>query len=190
MHSHCFATKSRQGCTDSSSRPGQNVWSTHLLTIKFASDWDSIMREGSTSTNSPIELPCHISTCVLPGIIACVVLHYVDLCLSTCLEVWKLCLLCPGHGLTDRQLQAEVGTFIMGGFETTAHTLSFTLFCIATSPGVQEKIADELRDMGLLNADGSLGRPIQAEDLNLLSYLSNVIKESMRMFPVVAGFPR
>ncbi len=95
-----------------------------------------------------------------------------------------------GLGLTDKQLQAEVGTFIMGGFETTAHTLSFTLFCIATNPHVEERIADELRDLGLLNADGSQGRPLQADDLNLLAYLSNVIKESMRMFPVVAGFPR
>ncbi|KAK9840093.1 hypothetical protein WJX74_003186 [Apatococcus lobatus] len=95
-----------------------------------------------------------------------------------------------GLGLTDKQLQAEVGTFIMGGFETTAHTLSFTLFCIASNPDVEEKIAEELRDLGLLKADGSLGRPVSADDLNMLSYLSNVIKESMRMFPVVAGFPR
>ena len=102
----------------------------------------------------------------------------------------RLLLLPAGLGLTDRQLQAEVGTFIMGGFETTAHTLSFTLFCIATNPDVEKKIAEELQDLGLLNADGTLGRPISAEDLSVLSYLGNVIRESMRIFPVVAGFPR
>ena len=79
----------------------------------------------------------------------------------------------------------------MGGFETTAHTLSFTLFCIASHPDVQKKIADELQALGLLPSVGHRSaRDLQYDDLHQLTYLDSVLKESMRMFPVVAGFPR
>lgn len=117
--------------------------------------------------------------------------------------------------LSDDSLQAEVGTFIMGGFETTAHSLSFTLFCIATSPGVQDKIVAELAQhrllSSLLSAAGGVRKPtvvpshsrttrtydceevhatMQYDDIAKLSYLNCVIKEAMRMYPVVAGLPR
>lgn len=77
----------------------------------------------------------------------------------------------------------------MGGFETTAHTLSFTVFCIANNLNIQDRIAAELTSLGLLSGK-SEARGLQYEDLPKLSYLDSVLKESMRMFPVVAGFPR
>ena len=49
---------------------------------------------------------------------------------------------------------AEIGTFLMGGFETTAHTLSFTLFCVANYAEVQDKFAAELGALGLLSTQG------------------------------------
>ena len=86
---------------------------------------------------------------------------------------------------------AEIGTFLMGGFETTAHTLSFTLFCIANFAGVQDSIAAELGVLGLLSKQGKqVARRLQYGDLQQLTYLDTVLQESMRMFPVVAGFPR
>ena len=79
----------------------------------------------------------------------------------------------------------------MGGFETTAHTLSFTLYCIAAHAEVQDRIAAELQQLGLLpSAGGQAARNLQFEDLHQLTYLDSVLRESMRMFPVVAGFPR
>ncbi len=79
----------------------------------------------------------------------------------------------------------------MGGFETTAHTLSFTLFCIASHPDVQRKIAIEMQTLGLLPFVGNMpARDLQYDDLHQLIYLDSVLKESMRIFPVVAGFPR
>ena len=95
-----------------------------------------------------------------------------------------------GKGLTDQQLQAEIGTFMMGGFETTAHTLSFTLFNIATSPEVEIKILEELTSLGLVESPGKPARQLQHDDLRKLTYISHVIKEAMRKHPVVAGFPR
>ena len=85
---------------------------------------------------------------------------------------------------------AEIGTFLMGGLETTAHSLSFTLYCIAANPGVQEGIMQELIQNKLISsADFSLP-VLQHDHLNQLKYLDAVLKESMRMYPAVTGFPR
>jgi cytochrome P450 len=94
--------------------------------------------------------------------------------------------------LSDNQLLAEIGTFVMGGFETTAHTLSFTMFCIASNKTIQDTLENELRNFGLLqcsNANIPL-KTMEYDDLQYLTYLDGVLKESMRMFSVVAGFPR
>jgi len=78
----------------------------------------------------------------------------------------------------------------MGGFETTAHTLSFTLFALAANPHVQARLAAELAAAGLLHRPGCPARQLEPDDLRMLPYLCNVLKESMRMYPVVAGIPR
>ena len=92
--------------------------------------------------------------------------------------------------LPDARLQAEIGTFIMGGFETTAHTLSFTLAALAMHPAVQARLAAELDAAALIARPGCPARQLEYDDLRGLPYLCNVLRESMRMFPVVAGIPR
>ena len=97
---------------------------------------------------------------------------------------------CAGQPLSDARLQAEIGTFIMGGFETTAHTLSFTLAALAMHPAVQARLAEELNAAGLVASAERPARQLAYNDLRALPYLCNVLRESMRMFPVVAGIPR
>ena len=95
------------------------------------------------------------------------------------------------RGLSDDQLKAEIGTMIMGGFETTAHTLAFTIFCIATNPAAEASVVAELQGLGLLATSSQPNpRQLQHTDLKGMPYINNAIKEAMRMFPVVAGFPR
>ena len=80
---------------------------------------------------------------------------------------------------------------IMGGFETTAHTLAFTIFCIATNPAAEPSVVAELQGLGLLATSSQpIPRQLQHNDLKGMPYINNAIKEAMRMFPVVAGFPR
>lgn len=78
----------------------------------------------------------------------------------------------------------------MAGYETTAHTLSFALYNIAAHAHVQKLMVEELLSCGLLSIDGLPGREPQLEDLKSLTYLNAVLKESMRMYPIVAAVPR
>ena len=97
---------------------------------------------------------------------------------------------CAGCPLSDKQLIAEIGTFLMGGLETTAHTLSFTLYCIASNPKVQQHIVQELLTHNLIQDTGCEPSHLTFDHLAQLPYIDAVLKEAMRMYPVVAGFPR
>ncbi len=85
---------------------------------------------------------------------------------------------------------AEIGTFLMGGLETTAHSLSFTLYCIAKNPAVQQRIVQELISKNLITTSRHPPSMLTFDHLTQLRYIDAVLKESMRMYPAVAGFPR
>ncbi|MFC7080583.1 cytochrome P450 [Halorussus caseinilyticus] len=88
-----------------------------------------------------------------------------------------------GEGMSDRQVRDEVMTLLLAGHETTALALTFTFFVLAQNPGVEEKLLAELDDV--LGGD----RPTMA-DLNDLTYLEQVVQESMRLYPPVPGIVR
>jgi cytochrome P450 len=71
------------------------------------------------------------------------------------------------------------------------HTTSWTLFNIATAPGVQEQVAAELERAGLLvTPDTPAPRELEWDDLKALPYLTACAKEAMRMLPVVSVMGR
>jgi cytochrome P450 len=81
-----------------------------------------------------------------------------------------------GTGASDRQLRDEVMTLFVAGHETTANTLSWTLYLLGLHPEIQRQVRDEVRDV--------LGeRPPTAADLPKLTLCERVIRESMRLFP-------
>jgi cytochrome P450 len=81
-----------------------------------------------------------------------------------------------GSGMTDRQLRDEVLTFLLAGHETTAVSLSWTLYLLSHNSQVQEKLREELRQV----LGGCTPQP---EDLPRLPYTDKVVKESMRLYP-------
>lgn len=89
-------------------------------------------------------------------------------------------------GITDRRILSEIAILFIAGFETTGHTVGWTLFCIATNKGVQDLVAKELDDAGLLSKPNQKPRELQYEDLKKLRYLNCCVKEAMRMYPVVS----
>jgi len=88
--------------------------------------------------------------------------------------------------LTLDDIQEEVDTFMFEGHDTTAASMNFTCFLIASNPDVQAKVHAELdRVFGNDSA-----RPCSKQDLDELEYLECVIKESLRLLPSVPFIAR
>ncbi|CAK0783590.1 hypothetical protein CVIRNUC_006789 [Coccomyxa viridis] len=92
-----------------------------------------------------------------------------------------------GQPLPDDRIAAEIGVFFTGGFETTGHTIAWTLFMISVHPEVEARVLAELRALQLMpSAKRPQPRAMEYDDMARLTYTSNAIKEAMRMLPVLA----
>jgi cytochrome P450 len=79
-------------------------------------------------------------------------------------------------GMTDRQLRDEAMTLFLAGHETTALTLSWAWYLLATNPEAARKLQAEV--------DAVLGeRSATASDWPRLVFTEQVIMEAMRLYP-------
>ena len=82
------------------------------------------------------------------------------------------------HGMTDMELVGQAAILFGASYETTASTLTWTLFLLAQHPKILRDLMDEL--------DGVLrGGPPANDQLAQLSLLERVIQESMRILAPV-----
>jgi len=65
-------------------------------------------------------------------------------------------------------------TMFLAGRDTTAQTASFALSEIAQNPEVKKKLLDELQEI----------KEINMKNINNMKYLDNVIKETLRLYPI------
>ncbi|XP_077996366.1 ultra-long-chain fatty acid omega-hydroxylase-like [Glandiceps talaboti] len=91
-----------------------------------------------------------------------------------------------GNGMTDSEIRAECDTFLFEGHDTTASGISWTLYSLAKHPEHQEKCQLEI-DQVLQDKNTD---DIEWDDLPKLQYLTQCIKESLRMYPPVPGVHR
>lgn len=88
-----------------------------------------------------------------------------------------------GATMSDRHLRDEVMTIFLAGHETTANTLSWTVYLLSKHPDVERRLHAELVEvLG--------GRTPTVEDLPRLRYTGMVIEEALRLYPPVWGFGR
>ena len=81
-----------------------------------------------------------------------------------------------GEELDRNQLRAELATLFLAGHDTSANSLTWTLMFLAKNPGVVERLKAEI--------DEVLGKePISFAHLPKLTYLKQVIDESLRLHP-------
>ena len=88
-----------------------------------------------------------------------------------------------GKGLSDDELRDNVVTFIGAGHETTALTLTFSLYLIANAPEIQDRLLREALDV-------CGDKPVDAAMIDAMPFHEQVIKEAMRLYPPVAIIDR
>ena len=83
-----------------------------------------------------------------------------------------------GRSMDDDQLVDNLLTFYLAGHETTARALTWTLYLLARSPEWNALLEDEI---GRVAGGGA----IEAQHLDKLVLVQQVLKESMRLYPPV-----
>lgn len=82
--------------------------------------------------------------------------------------------------VTLQDIQSQMFTFFIGGFDTTSTYLSFVLYILAREPEVQRKLQSEV-DEAMKTLEGKL----TFEDVNNMKYLNAVISEVGRLYPPI-----
>ncbi|XP_064445265.1 cytochrome P450 4A11-like isoform X2 [Mirounga angustirostris] len=89
-----------------------------------------------------------------------------------------------GNSLSDKDLHAEVDTFMFEGHDTTASGISWILYALATHPEHQQRCREEIQS--LLGDSAS----ITWDHLDQMPYTTMCIKEALRLYPPVPGVGR
>merc|ERR1712071_606672 len=87
--------------------------------------------------------------------------------------------------LTHNDIKEEISGFMFAGHDTTAASLSWFLYCMATNPQCQDRVFDELHDIF-----GASHRPCSFDDLSYMKYLEYCMKESLRLYSSAALYER
>src|SRR5258708_13864931 len=81
-----------------------------------------------------------------------------------------------GEAFSRTQLRDQMATMIVAGHETTALTLFWSLYLLASSPAEQERVAPEVREI-------DLGPDTAADALAKLPYTKAVVNDALRLYP-------
>lgn len=87
-----------------------------------------------------------------------------------------------GTGLSEREIAANIVTFIGAGHETTANALTWTLYLLSLAPDVREAVEAEVDA-----ADDLVGAAVARDGLPMTRA---VIEEAMRLYPPVPSLSR
>jgi cytochrome P450 / NADPH-cytochrome P450 reductase len=91
-----------------------------------------------------------------------------------------------GERLDDRNIRYQIMTFMIAGHETTSSLLTWTLYYLVKHPEVLARAYDEI--------DRVLGADLEAkptyQQLHELTYISQILQESLRLSPPAMRFTR
>lgn len=86
-------------------------------------------------------------------------------------------------GLTPDEIEDNILTFIGAGHETTARALAWTLYCVAQSPHVRERMEEEIDHVLATSAE-----PV--EWLDLMPWTRAAFEEALRLYPPAPSINR
>ncbi|KAK1219641.1 hypothetical protein PQX77_017631 [Marasmius sp. AFHP31] len=93
----------------------------------------------------------------------------------------------PEKSLSSEEALSQMATIIFAGHETSASSLNWILYELARHPEYQEKIYQEIKD---LREQTRNEQDLSSIDVEGLTYLNAVIKESLRLHPIVPELVR
>ncbi|XP_077584973.1 sterol 26-hydroxylase, mitochondrial [Stigmatopora nigra] len=82
--------------------------------------------------------------------------------------------------MDTKDVYGSIAELLLAGVDTTSNTLTWTLYLLSRYPGVQKKLYEEVSQLKTMEN----GIP-SAEEVTQMPYLRAVIKEALRMYPVV-----
>jgi cytochrome P450 len=88
-----------------------------------------------------------------------------------------------GQGFSFDELINQVATLFLAGHETSASSLAWSLYLIANSPDIQERMVEEVNA-----ASGS--EDISYSTIREMELTRNVFREALRLYPPVGFFAR
>ncbi|XP_050438039.1 cytochrome P450 4C1-like [Adelges cooleyi] len=89
------------------------------------------------------------------------------------------------HDFTEADVRDEVITMLFAGSDTNGTTECFCLLLLAIHQDVQNEVYDEI-----YNVVGDSDREMTPDDTAKLVYLEQVLKETLRLFPIISVFTR
>nr|XP_045005076.1 cytochrome P450 4A11-like [Jaculus jaculus] len=89
-----------------------------------------------------------------------------------------------GSSLSDEELRAEVDSFMFGGHDTTATSISWIFYALATHPDHQQRCREEIQS--ILGDEASM----TWDHLEKMPYTTMCIKEALRLYPPVSNVGR
>ena len=89
-----------------------------------------------------------------------------------------------GERLDDTNIRYQIITFLIAGHETTSGLLSFATYFLLTNPDVAARAAEEVDRV--LGSDPSVLPTMR--QVNALTYVQQVLKESLRLWPTAPAF--
>ncbi|CAO3600752.1 unnamed protein product [Absidia cylindrospora] len=90
-----------------------------------------------------------------------------------------------GQLLNDSELRDTILNFIIAGRDTTAQALSWTFYCLAQHPRVEEKLVKEIQEY--ITDEVEHDSTTLYEKINAMSYSHAVFYEVLRLYPSVPG---
>ncbi|XP_043641222.1 cytochrome P450 6a2 [Drosophila teissieri] len=89
------------------------------------------------------------------------------------------------EGMNIGELAAQVFVFYVAGFETSSSTMSYCLYELAQSQGIQDRLRNEIQTV-LEEHEGQL----TYDSIKAMSYLNQVISETLRLYTLVPHLER
>jgi len=96
--------------------------------------------------------------------------------------------------LFDDEARDQMNTFLLAGTDTTASSLTFSIFLITQHPEVEKKLLEEIdrltADIKWQDDLASVDDDVRFDELKNFTYTEQVLSETMRLYPPGVAFTR